>query len=223
MDAYLQPAIQPFGDSAILVDWGGGIDPRVNARVHNLARVLMDSTLPGLLECVPAYSSLLVIFDPLVVEFKGLQERIRKIAAALPEQGVRAGRLVEIPVRYGGADGPDLERLAKHCGLSIEETIRLHSEPEYTVFFLGFLPGFPYLGGMHPRLAMPRLEKPRLSVPAGSVGIAGKQTGIYPLESPGGWRIIGRTRVQLFDAGRSRPALISPGDRLKFIPSGSGD
>lgn len=182
----------------------------------------MDLTLPGVVECVPAYSSLLVVIDPLVTEIDELKESVKHIAAALPRQEARAGRLVAIPVRYGGEDGPDLEQLAAHCGLSVNETIRLHSEPEYVVFFLGFLPGFPYLGGMDPRLSMPRLEKPRLAVPAGSVGIAGGQTGIYPLESPGGWRIIGRTRLQLFDAGRSQPAVISPGDRVKFIPSGSG-
>ena len=222
MNATRQPGISLLGDSAILVDWGGEIDPRVNARVHALGRSLMEAALPGVEECVPGYASLLVVFDPLRTDRRNLEKRIKEWVSIQGESDRGEGRLVKIPVRYGGEFGPDLEFVAKHCRLSESEVIRLHSAAEYMVFFIGFLPGFPYLGGMDTRLATPRLAKPRKVVPAGSVGIAGNQTGIYPLASPGGWQLIGRTDLALFAADRAEPALLSPGDRVRFVPSGRG-
>ncbi len=208
----------PYGDSGLLVDWGGPIDPHTNARVHALASSIQAAVLPGAVECVPGYVSLLVAFDLMRIDYNELENKIKEILLGIADLKERVGRLVEIPVNYGGEGGPDLDFVARHCRLSEQEVIHMHSSVEYPVHFIGFLPGFPYLGGMDTRLATPRLEKPRQRVPAGSVGIAGGQTGIYPLDSPGGWRIIGRTKLTLFDAQRTLPALLAPGDRVRFLP-----
>jgi len=164
---------------------------------------------------VPAYSSLAVIYDPTLIDFGGVKRAVEGVEASAESF---EGELVEIPVVYGGEYGPDLEFVAKHSGLSVDEVIEIHSKPVYRVYFLGFLPGFAYLGGMDERIAAPRLERPRLKVPSGSVGIAGKQTGIYPIESPGGWRLIGRTPLRLFNPEKEPPTLLQPGDRVKFVP-----
>ncbi|MFB3828149.1 MAG: 5-oxoprolinase subunit PxpB [Bryobacteraceae bacterium] len=161
----------------------------------------------------PAYASVLVDFDPRLREAGELRRQIEALPLAsveLPEP-----RLIEIPVRYGGWD---LDDVARHNGLSTDEVIAIHSGAEYVVYFLGFSPGFPYLGGMPEAIATPRLAAPRRMVPAGSVGIAGTQTGVYPVASPGGWRIIGRTGLALFDALRDPPALLAAGDRVRFRP-----
>lgn len=218
MGALRQPVILPYGDSAMLIDWGGTIDAATNARVLGLAHAVMEAALSGVEECVPGYTSLLIVYDPFHLEYQELEARITQMLSTLSGESPRLGRVVEIPVRYGGEDGPDLRFVAEHCGITEDEVIHLHSADEYQVYFIGFLPGFPYLGGMDARLTTPRLEKPRQRVPACSVGIAGRQTGIYPLDSPGGWRIIGRTDEILFDAHRAVPALLSPGDRVRFKP-----
>jgi KipI family sensor histidine kinase inhibitor len=217
---------QPAGDSALLVILGGQIDLATNRRVHALARRLAEHPLEGAGEAVPGYTTLLVHYDPLRVGYERLAGWVEEALAGPPpgaaglEEGpadLPAARRVEIPVRYGGEWGPDLEDVAQHCGLSTAEVVRIHTAGEYSVFLIGFLPGFPYLGGMDKAIACPRLATPRLCVPAGSVGIAGEQTGIYPLESPGGWRIIGRSRLLLFDIQRDPPALLAPGDMVRFV------
>jgi KipI family sensor histidine kinase inhibitor len=198
---------------------GDRVDPAVNARVHQLARAVRERLGAEGLEVVPTYRSLLVIHDPLRTPRDGLVERIRALAGelgAVPAPGPQ--RVVRIPTRYGGEHGPDLEEVARHSGLSPAEVIRLHAAPAYLVHFLGFTPGFPYLGGMDSRLATPRRETPRARVAAGSVAIGGTQTGIYPVESPGGWRVVGRTPLRLFDARREAPFLLAPGDGLRFVP-----
>jgi len=165
-----------------------------------------------------------VYYDPLA--FAGARDGPFAGAAAalndtLRELDVRTappGPLIEVPVRYGGTDGPDLAEVAQHAGLTPEEVVRVHAGAEYSVYMVGFSPGFPYLGGLPAQLAMPRRDSPRLAVPAGSVGIGGKQTGIYPIESPGGWRIIGRTSLQLFQPERDPPTLLQLGDRVRFVP-----
>jgi len=202
---------------ALLLQLGGQIDTQLNARVHALARSLAGMDVDGLGECVPGYASLLINYDPLRLDREEVAERI---FAALDTLELRTEnpKVVEIPVIYGGEFGPDLETVAKHNKLSIAEVVRLHSQPLYPVYFIGFLPGFPYLGGLDPAIACPRLDTPRPAIPAGSVGIAGNQTGIYPSESPGGWRIIGRTPLKLFDWCRQPPALLAPGDQVRFIP-----
>jgi len=211
---------KPLGDSALLVSFGEAIDEEINDRVHALAGTIERASFEWLVEVVPAYSSLAVIYDPRLIDFEGVKRAIQALEFSAEKF---EGRLVEIPVLYGGEHGPDLEFVAQYNGLTPEEVIEIHSRPVYRVYFLGFLPGFPYLGGMDERIATPRLEKPRLKVPAGSVGIAGKQTGIYPLKSPGGWRLIGRTPLRLFNPEREPPTLLQPGDRVKFAPIDEGE
>ncbi|WP_456367587.1 5-oxoprolinase subunit PxpB [Thermococcus sp.] len=207
--------IKALGDSALLISFGERIDEEINEKVHALARAIEKAGFEWLVEVVPAYSSLAVIYDPALVDFESVKRAIEGIEIVSERF---EGKLVEVPVVYGGEYGPDLEFVAKYNGLSVDDVIEIHSRPIYRVYFLGFLPGFAYLGGMDERIATPRLEKPRLKVPAGSVGIAGKQTGIYPLESPGGWRLIGRTPLRLFDPSKEPPTLLQPGDRVKFVP-----
>ncbi|ASJ07467.1 5-oxoprolinase subunit PxpB [Thermococcus pacificus] len=212
----MQPVINPAGDSTLLISFGETIDEGINERVHAIARAIEKAGFEWLVETVPAYSSLLVIYDPLKVTYTEVEASIKPLLNA--EGCTVEGRLVKIPVVYGGKYGPDIEFVAEHNGLTVDDVIEIHSRPVYRVYFLGFLPGFAYLGGMDERIATPRLEKPRLKVPAGSVGIAGKQTGIYPLESPGGWRLIGRTPLRLFNPAKEPPTLLQPGDRVKFVP-----
>ncbi|NJE48102.1 5-oxoprolinase subunit PxpB [Thermococcus sp. 9N3] len=211
---------KPLGDSALLVSFGEVIDEETNDRTHALAGAIEKANFEWLVEVVPAYSSLAVIYDANHIDFEGVKQAIQGLEFSAEKF---EGRLVEIPVLYGGEHGPDLEFVAEYNGLTPEEVIEIHSKPIYRVYFLGFLPGFAYLGGIDERIATPRLEKPRLKVPAGSVGIAGKQTGIYPLESPGGWRLIGRTPLRLFNPSKEPPTLLQPGDRVKFVPIDEGE
>lgn len=208
------------GEQGLVVEFGNAIDTAVNARVHRLARALAARGLEGVLETVPTYRSLLVLFDPLVLTRERLASEVERLLAA-PEAGEASGagrNTVELPVLYGGEFGPDLDFVARHNGLSAEEVVAIHSSSAYLVYMLGFTPGFPYLGGMSSRLATPRLSSPRGKVPSGSVGIAGSQAGVYPLESPGGWRLIGRTPLRLFDMDAERPFLLAPGDVVRFRP-----
>lgn len=207
--------ILPAGDAAIVVEFGSVIDPEINRKVQVLnARV---QSLEGIVETVPTFRSLMIVYDPLKLSYGKLKQILKKIPVDSGET-VDKGRVIEIPVCYGGIYGEDLEDVAKYAGLSTEEVIRLHSEREYPVYMMGFLPGFPYLGGMDPQLETPRLQTPRTAIPAGSVGIGGAQTGVYPLESPGGWRLIGRTPLRLYDPTRRDPVLLRSGDRIRFIP-----
>ncbi len=208
------------GEQGLVVEFGNAIDPAVNARVHRLARSLAARGLEGVIETVPTYRSLLVLFDPLVLTRERLASEVEGLltATAVEEAPGAGGNTVELPVLYGGEFGPDLDFVARHNGLSAEEVIAFHSSSAYLVYMLGFTPGFPYLGGMSSRLATPRLSSPRVKVPSGSVGIAGSQTGVYPLESPGGWRLIGRTPLRLFDVDAERPFLLAPGDIVRFRP-----
>ncbi|MBI2380419.1 MAG: 5-oxoprolinase subunit PxpB [Gammaproteobacteria bacterium] len=198
-----------------MIELGTGIDPGLNARVHALAARLDHAGLPGIADRVPAYASLCLHYDPLAWDYATLVERLRPLLEA--EAGAPCpGRELTVPVCYGGEFGPDLAALATHCGLSESEVIARHSAGAYPVYFLGFAPGFPYLGGLDPALAMPRRAQPRPRVPAGSVAIGGAQTGIYPQATPGGWQLVGRTPWRLFDPARQPPCRILPGDRLRF-------
>ncbi|HEX7523829.1 MAG TPA: 5-oxoprolinase subunit PxpB [Candidatus Deferrimicrobium sp.] len=208
------------GEQGLVVEFGNAIDPAVNARVHRLARALATRGLEGVIESIPTYRSLLVLFDPLVLPRERLVPEVEALLSipVVEEASGAGGNTVELPVLYGGEFGPDLAFIARHNGLSTEEVIAIHSSSSYLVYMLGFTPGFPYLGGMSSRLAAPRLLSPRGKVPSGSVGIAGSQTGVYPLESPGGWRLIGRTPLRLFDLEAGRPFLLAPGDVVRFRP-----
>ncbi len=213
------PRVLPLGDTAFTIELGEGIDQALNRRVHALDAKLTAEPIPGIVECVPTYRSLLVRYDPLQVDPGALRGELLALArSSVVHDAPPPGRLITVPVRYGGTHGPDLEDVARHCGLSADEVVRLHTEPLYQVAMLGFAPGFTYLLGLPPALTTPRLPTPRLRVPPGSVGIAGGQTGIYALATPGGWRIIGRTTLRLFDPARADPFLIHAGDRVRFVP-----
>jgi len=218
MPAVSNLTVHPYGDSAVIVNLGSQLDRNVNQQVHALASRVMQAQLPGICEVVPGYVSLVIHFDPLQTSLPAVMDGVNDLHASLGQQPLPQARRVEIPVCYGGEWGPDLDFVARHAGLTTAEVIRRHAAAEYTVYMMGFLPGFPYLGGLDVSIAAPRLETPRRRVPAGSVGIAGEQTGIYPLASPGGWRLIGRTEVALFDLTARPPCLLAPGDQVQFIP-----
>jgi len=221
MPTEMWPRFQPVGDAALAVEFGETIDPEVNRRVMAFAQGLEQARLPGIGDIVPTYRSVLVHYDPLVLSYSAAVAWAQSQAAPRSVAPAAARRRIEIPTVYGGEHGPDLDFVAQAHGLSLEDVIRLHSRVDYTVYMMGFMPGFPYLGGLPLELETPRLETPRTQVPAGSVGIAGKQTGIYPLDSPGGWRLIGRTSLRLFDVDLDPPALLAPGDLVRFVPISS--
>lgn len=206
------------GDTCLVVEFGDGIDIGVNSRVRALASRIEAERFSWLVETVPTYRSLAVFLDPWETSRDDVMTRIRSLCGSLEAGAPDEKTVVEIPVCYGGDCAPDMERVSLHTGLPPEEIIRLHSSAGYHVFMLGFSPGFPYLGGMDPRLETPRLENPRTAIPAGSVGIAGEQTGVYPLQSPGGWNLIGRTPLKLFDPSRESPFLVRAGIKIRFVP-----
>ena len=215
--------LHPLGDGALLVDLGDA-SPATTARARALAAaVLAAAAIPGLFDAVPAYRTLLLRFDPLSDAADALPALIERLVATLEVAPSAAGRTISLPVRYGGEDGPDLDAVAAHTGLSAAEVVRLHAAASYTVEFLGFSPGFPYLSGLPDILATPRLPSPRTRIPAGSVAIGGGQTGFYPLPSPGGWRLIGRIPSLAFDPARPETLPCAPGDTIRFVPiSGPG-
>lgn len=191
------------------------MDPAVSARVLAAAERLGAAAIPGVVDVVPGYDTLMVAYDPLQIAGDVVRDWI---AGAIDGLGVaHTGRRVEIPVLYDPEVAPDLEALAAEKNLTVAELVALHTAPEYRCYLLGFRPGFPFLGGLDPRLVAPRLSSPRLRVPAGSVGIGGAQTGVYPVESPGGWRLIGRTPLRLFDPARVEPFLVRAGDTVRFV------
>ncbi len=210
--------LEAASDHSLLVTFGEAIDASLHRRVRSLFVALERERITGVINLHPGYSSLLVDFDPMRVSAADVERWIRHRLAGEGEREPDDSCLQEVPVCYGGEFGPDLEAVASHCGMTAEEVVQRHSGPEYVVYFLGFSPGFPYLGGMDRALETPRLESPRKHVSAGSVAIGGRQTGIYPLASPGGWRIIGRTPLRLFDPRREPPTLLRMGDRLRFRP-----
>ena len=208
----------PVGDTGLLVSFEQRIAQSIGAAAAALNTRVAAAAIPGVVETVPAFASLLIFYDPLVTEYDAVADAVQKLAQA-PGSDTAAGegRLVEIPVCYGGTFGPDLPFVAEHAGLTEKEVIELHAGREYRIYMLGFLPGFPYLGGLEERLFTPRLASPRTAIPAGSVGIGGEQTGVYPIASPGGWQLIGRTPLKLFDpAAGALP--YAAGDRIRFKP-----
>lgn len=212
----------PAGDSAIAVEFGREIDLNINNQVAAMRTVIEaaidEGKLKGIVELVPTYGSLLVVYDQLTVGYAGLIEQLKILAEGLEGVEIPDREVVEIPVVYGGEYGPDLGIVAQLNSLSEDEVIKRHSEAEYPIYMLGFVAGFPYLGGMDKSIAAPRKQTPRLKIPAGSVGIAGQQTGIYSVESPGGWQIIGRTPLKLYDADREKPILLRAGQSIRFKP-----
>lgn len=209
----------PVGDKAVTAVFGDTIDPAINRRIRHTVQALQSEVGQTIEEMVPTYSSILVIYDPLQKSYADICEMITQAAEDVGHT-TEAGtvRVVEIPTVYGGEYGMDMEFVAEHAGLTADEVIQIHSGTDYLVYMLGFIPGFTYLGGMDERIATPRLTTSRTLIPAGSVGIAGAQTGMYPSDSPGGWQIIGRTPVRLYDGSSAKPTLLEAGDYVRYVP-----
>ena len=224
---YRPPKIKPLGESSVVVEFGNEIAEEINAQAIALADHLDRNPFPGFIEAVPAYTSTTVFFDlaklarsiecgeNIATFVKGV---LNESIAAMSATTAPASKIVEIPTDFSPAAGLDLESVARHCQLGIEDVIDIFTSRTYRVYMVGFLPGFAYMGETDERIRVPRLAQPRAKVPKGSVGLAGAQTGIYPLESPGGWQIIGRTSVEMFDPDADRPSRLKAGDRVKFTP-----
>ena len=215
---YDKPLFLPAGDQALVVELGDSISPEINRRVRNLTLAIEKAEVPGVLDLTPAYRSLLVYYDPMIISSPELQAGIEGLDQTADQTALEAPLVVHIPTLYGGEQGPDLDFVAEHAGLSTEKVVSIHSGTNYLVYMIGFSPGFPYLGGLSEKLATPRLDTPRTEIPGGSVGIAEGQTGVYPVASPGGWRLIGRTPLKLFDPNSEPPGLLTAGNYVRFIP-----
>lgn len=218
---------KPLGESAVLVYFGNAISEEIHLSIKKFLSLLEKEPFDGLIEVVPSYTNVCVYYDVMAVDqwdiegrspYEKVVSRLQRLLQKEIDLPKEKNRLVEIPVCYGGIYGPDLTEIARIHHLSEKEVIEIHTKNDYLVYMLGFAPGFPFLGGMDERIATPRKETPRLKIPAGSVGIAGKQTGIYPLETPGGWQIIGRTPLKLFLPDQNPPTLLRAGDRIRFVP-----
>lgn len=214
---YERPRLSPLGDCAVVIAFGDEIDRALNWRVKAFSDRLAAASLPSIVEHIPAFTNVTVIYDSLSASYQDIVAEIERVIEAMPaEISAAEARTVEIPVCYGGDFGPDLESVAERSHLSPDEVVAIHCESTYPVYMIGFAPGFPYLGGMSERISAPRLDSPREKIPAGSVGIAGRQTGVYPIETPGGWRLIGRTPLRLFNPTCDPPSLLQAGDLVRF-------
>jgi len=211
------PQVIPAGDAALMAVFAEEIKPEINARVRALATALEDNAPPGIVESVVAFATLLVYYDPMLLSFEDARSIVLDLAARIDDVSEEQTRLVEIPTLFGGAYGPDIPWIAQYKGMSEEDVLKTFTDATYVVYMLGFAPGNPYLGGLPPQLAVPRLDSPRKVVPAGTVAIA-NQASIYSLNSPGGWRWLGRTPIKMFDPSRNPPCFLQAGDRVKFVP-----
>ncbi len=214
---YERPRFLPGGDKALFIEFGNAITPELNRKVRHLLLAIEKTGIPGVIEMVPTYRSLLLYYDPLQIGFKELRERLEVVEQRREESEFPKSKVTGIPTCYGGEYGPDLEFVAKYNGLTMEEVVQIHAGTTYLIYMVGFLPGLPYLGGMSPRIATPRLETPRLKMPGGSVGLGGSQTSILTMESPSGFRYIGRTPLKFFDLCRQPPVLLQAGNYLRFV------
>lgn len=212
------PQIKITGDTSLAIVFGDEISEEINTQIRAFDEALNDEQIDGIYETVPTYCALTIHYAPEQIRYQALREKLEAMLAVTHKAAKMNTIVMEIPVLYGGEYGPDLQYVAEHNGLTPEEVIKIHTEAEYLIYMLGFTPGFSYMGGMDERIATPRLKTPRVLIPAGSVGIAGKQTGIYPIDSPGGWQLIGRTPVRLYDAERDTPILLDAGLHVKFVP-----
>ena len=215
---YAEPRFLPAGDDAIVVELGDAISPAINRRVRSLSLALENGSVPGVFDFLPTYRSVLVYYDPLSASPDAVQSQIARLLQSPDAEAAANPRVALIPTLYGGDMGPDIGFVAAHAGITEQEVVDIHSATDYLIYMMGFSPGFAYLGGLDEHLTTPRLESPRTEIPAGAVGIAESQTGVYPVASPGGWQLIGRTPLRLFDPARNPPALLSAGDYVRFTP-----
>ena len=212
------PQIKITGDTSLAILFGNEISEDINIQIRAFDEALNDEQIDGIYETVPTYCALTIHYAPEKIRYEELRERLEALLAVSHKAQKMNTIVMEIPVLYGGEFGPDIEYVAEYNHITPEEVIKIHTEAEYLIYMLGFTPGFSYMGGMSEKIATPRLKTPRVLIPAGSVGIAGKQTGIYPIDSPGGWQLIGRTPVRLYDAERDNPILLDAGLHVKFVP-----
>lgn len=218
--------LYPLGENAVIIEFGNDSSLDIQQKVQAISSYLEEHPFKWMIEYVPAFSTVTIFYDPFIIMNNTKTEipydfvcyQLRHLLKTLTIGKQIETRLVEIPVCYGGEFGPDIETVARINGLTTEEVIQIHSSAEYTVYMIGFAPGFPYLGGMSEKIAAPRLQSPRLKIPERTVGIAGKQTGIYPFETPGGWQLIGRTPLKLFQPNDEWPSLLKAGDKIRFKP-----
>lgn len=210
--------IIPMGDSAIRISFGNQIDESIHHQINHFLQNFRRHTIVGVIECVPTYTTVAIFYDPAKIRYSQLEKIVYFVLESTAESKPQKPIVYKIPVYYGGKNGPDLRFVAEYNNISEREVINLHSNKEYLVHMMGFIPGFPYLGGLNKKISAPRLERPRAKIAAGSVGIGGDQTGIYPAEVPSGWRIIGITPVTLFDIEDDKPSLLSAGNYVSFFP-----
>ena len=220
---FKKPLFRIAGDRGLLVEYGDVIDPDVNNKVRSMAIIMEKESSKSVIETIPTYRSLLIIYDPAITNPAKLKKEILALEERLSQIKIPPPNTVEIPVCYGGEFGPDIQFVADHNSITADDVVRIHSEADYQIYMIGFTPGFPFLGGLPKELHTPRLETPRSFVPERSVGIANNQTGIYPLASPGGWQLIGKTPLRLFAPEHSNPFIYKVGDRIKFKPISAED
>jgi inhibitor of KinA len=217
MGLYPRAIFLLMGDRGLVLEFGDEINLEINGKVRRMALAIHTESIEGIIEIVPTYRSLLIIYNPLILPVEELKKRLKDLEGNLQQIHFPAPKLIRMPVVYGGPYGPDLDYVADYHRISPQEVVRLHCSKAYLIYMIGFMPGFPYMGELPDGLVTPRLKTPRVSVPAGSVAIAQKQTGIYPMDSPGGWQIIGQTPVRLFDPEETPPALLQMGDLVQFF------
>ncbi len=206
------------GDSSLLIEFEQKIDPEINRKITSIVQLIGDQQIEGIMDMIPTYCALLINYDPRIITYEKLRARMAELAKMDVKSGAQRKRVYEIPVCYGGEFGPDLENIANLAGMTVQEVIDIHTSADYLIYMLGFLPGFCYLGGLDERIHTPRLANPRVKIPAGSVGIGGASTGIYPMDSPGGWQLMGLTPVKTYDPDRETPILLHAGDYIRFVP-----
>lgn len=210
--------IKAFGDRGLRIQFGNTISIETNQRIRSFVICLENEQIEGIIEWIPTYTAVTIYYDPYKITYDKLKQKMIMLEDKLSDVDIPAAKIIHIPTYYGEEFGPDLQAVAKHNGLDEQEVVAIHSSGTYLVYMIGFTPGFPYLGGMSNKIATPRLAVPRTKIAAGSVGIAGEQTGIYPMETPGGWQLIGRTPLRLYDPMKETPILLEAGNYLKFIP-----
>lgn len=219
----MENRVKPVGDQGIMIFFGNEISVEINGSVTNFVADFRKKNFEGIIDIIPAYSSVLISYEPFVWGYTEIKKEVESLLDNKKDSEKKRKRIYEIPVCYGEEFGQDMETVVAHTGLTEQEIIRIHSGTDYLIYMLGFMPGFAYLGGMDERLITPRLDKPRLSIPAGSVGIASAQTGIYPMESPGGWQLIGKTPLKPYDPSRVPVILYEAGDYIRFVPVSKED